>query len=469
MEDLTASEQRRLMECMKEPKFLELLSEYAKEISDPKNREENEQYLRELEKEGNLSNINCQIIFPQPCFCVQTRVINDENKPLFLNICSSDKIGRIEEVKTTDCSGKQGINYSIPLCISKKKIESKYQVYDVTYHPETSIRALGNVKFQQMIIQLAVETIERNYGEKLEQKYVVCDFQSKGNPSPIMLKGKNQEIVTSDKGSMHISSTQKQNENKDSDLAEKLTNAFERSILGENTGERLNDLKLPGSEKSSSKKLITELSSEKNNDVTDEGYTIPKYSIIHRGYFDMGDYTMQNNDTTYRIPRELVIKICLPRLISAVGIDLDISADMLMLKEDDKMYKLEIELPYKVYENNGEAKFDKKNKQLVVVLPVRKPEKPPSIPFTETMEVEQTIEKSTTNETVNNLEKQMNREETEESNMKFIESICQEKELLEPDVNHSVRATDTEKDQTQSRPTVVHNTVFTNRYLREID
>lgn len=69
MEDLSATEKRRLMECMKEPKFLELLSEYAKEISDPKSREENEQYLRQLEKEGNLNNINSEIIFPQPvCF-----------------------------------------------------------------------------------------------------------------------------------------------------------------------------------------------------------------------------------------------------------------------------------------------------------------------------------------------------------------------------------------------------------------
>ena len=51
MEDLTNDERKRLAECMKDSEFMNLLAEYAKEISDPKHRLENEQYLRQLEQE----------------------------------------------------------------------------------------------------------------------------------------------------------------------------------------------------------------------------------------------------------------------------------------------------------------------------------------------------------------------------------------------------------------------------------
>ncbi len=51
MEDLTNDERKRLAECMKDSEFMNLLAQYAKEISDPKHRLENEQYLRQLEQE----------------------------------------------------------------------------------------------------------------------------------------------------------------------------------------------------------------------------------------------------------------------------------------------------------------------------------------------------------------------------------------------------------------------------------
>lgn len=39
---------------MKDPKFGEILGEYMLEVSDPKNKEEHDNYLKQLEKDGEL-------------------------------------------------------------------------------------------------------------------------------------------------------------------------------------------------------------------------------------------------------------------------------------------------------------------------------------------------------------------------------------------------------------------------------
>ena len=48
---LTKEEQDRLSEAIKKPEFQELMNDYMQEISDPKNREEYDQYLKQCEDE----------------------------------------------------------------------------------------------------------------------------------------------------------------------------------------------------------------------------------------------------------------------------------------------------------------------------------------------------------------------------------------------------------------------------------
>jgi dynein assembly factor 2 len=65
MNDLTSKERKRLMECMQDDKFMELLADYAKEISDPNNRKETEEYLRQIENEqGSVEREGAQIMIP---------------------------------------------------------------------------------------------------------------------------------------------------------------------------------------------------------------------------------------------------------------------------------------------------------------------------------------------------------------------------------------------------------------------
>jgi len=43
---------KRIEKSMKKPEFMGLLNEYMVEISDPKNREEYDEYLRQMQREG---------------------------------------------------------------------------------------------------------------------------------------------------------------------------------------------------------------------------------------------------------------------------------------------------------------------------------------------------------------------------------------------------------------------------------
>ena len=68
-------------------------------------------------------------------------------------------------------------------------------------------------------------------------------------------------------------------------------------------------------------------------------------------------------------PSELVIQISLPDMFSAKDIDLDVLEHLLTL--ESKEHKLVLKLPYPVYEDQGEAKFDKAKHNLAVTLPVK--------------------------------------------------------------------------------------------------
>ena len=68
----------------------------------------------------------------------------------------------------------------------------------------------------------------------------------------------------------------------------------------------------------------------------------------------------------------LNIEIQLPLIQRAADVDLDVTTTSLSLKtEEGGKYKLDIELPYLVESDQGEAKFDKSQHLLKLSLPVR--------------------------------------------------------------------------------------------------
>ena len=74
-----------------------LLNEYMVEISDPKNKKEYDDWLRQMEQEGELPK-HMQLVQPRAEFCVKTTLTSARNKQqemkFFINMCSSEEIDR---------------------------------------------------------------------------------------------------------------------------------------------------------------------------------------------------------------------------------------------------------------------------------------------------------------------------------------------------------------------------------------
>lgn len=111
----------------------------------------------------------------------------------------------------------------------------------------------------------------------------------------------------------------------------------------------------------------------------------PTYHIVYRGKFELAEYMDKQSAAMakeFNRPKELVVKIELPKHQSAKGMDLDVSSKMIKLLVPS--YELlEVTLPFEVLESKGNAKFDKQRHQLHIILPVCPPEPSSCIPFVE--------------------------------------------------------------------------------------
>lgn len=91
---LNKDEMSKLSKAFQDKEFIKLFADYANEVSDPKNREENEAYLRQLEDEGRAEEVygkGSQLIVPEPDFVLKTRDLSSREK-FFVNLCTNEKV-----------------------------------------------------------------------------------------------------------------------------------------------------------------------------------------------------------------------------------------------------------------------------------------------------------------------------------------------------------------------------------------
>lgn len=107
---------------MRKPEFMGLLNEYMVEISDPKNKQEYDDWLRQMERENELPK-HMKLIKPTPEFCVKTRLTSAKNKmhemKFFVNLCSSSEMEKPGFAPYTNDKGEVGHNWKIPHSVGK--------------------------------------------------------------------------------------------------------------------------------------------------------------------------------------------------------------------------------------------------------------------------------------------------------------------------------------------------------------
>ena len=350
--NMTRDELNRFTEAMKKDEFRKLLVEYAEELADPVNRELYEKEIAQLEEERGM---NVTFIHPEKGFCLKTTQNGD--KKCFINICKNVNIEkpRSTQKRGTGEDGKptQGLFWEIPHTCSParddfdKSNKIKCVVYDVVFHPDSYRMGETNQRFNAILKDSAMDTIEKNYQVKLDRSNVkvLKHLEFKGRPTACVIK---KPVLNHDPPT-------------DDDPIKPLIDQIRQHSLDKQLDERL-------SQKQPSKKpsQVAEATTPPPTHAT------PKYSIIHRGQAEMQDCMNQIDNTFVAStrPKELVVSIELPLLKSSQNVALDVFEYRLQLESNEPNYRLDLKLPYPVQEAEAKAKFDKSKRCLNVVLPV---------------------------------------------------------------------------------------------------
>merc|ERR1712166_794344 len=263
---------------------------------------------------------------------------------VFINICSAIDAGLATSKSTT-----KGQTWNLPHMMGPPHMEqdknkTPCMTFDVCFHPDTLKRGFENIRFQQLLVTTALETIQEKttkFGQtvKLERNYRILKGVKAMGGKPNMLSVKLDE-----------------NETSTATAKTKSTNSMTAAASS----------LLSKKNKNQKKKK-----NKKNEKETNE---IFKCVIVESGQFDMRDY--MESVAKHRVrrlrPSKLVIRVTLPGLKSLENVELDVSERALVLVVPGKP-KFEKKLPYPVNSDKGKAKFHKNRSLLEVTVPVLPP------------------------------------------------------------------------------------------------
>ncbi|CAF3406980.1 unnamed protein product [Rotaria sp. Silwood1] len=378
--NLSNDELKRFSDAFKNEEFRKLFMEYAEELNDPTNRELYEKEIRAVEEQRGS---DVTFIHPKPGHVLKT-TINSKNK-CFINIATNEHVDKPSYNKSTETNGKQGVQWSLPHCLAGPHEDIDHEskpctVYDVIFSPDTYRMAETNVKFMKMVEDSALDSVENNFHCKLDRNNIKkLKMKFKGIPKATIIRKKKENQQQETKND-----TENELKQETDDIIEKaISNAQNHKVVLSSHNRAVNPP--PPSTNINS--------SETMKPCTDEnGFTIPTYRIIHRGEFDMQDCT---NSLVPQVrsmrPKELIVEIDLPLCASSSNVDLDVCERSLKLHCNSPKYSLDLHLPYPVRESDSHARFDKKQRKLLVTLAVIK--ETPSI-----IEVDTNIDMKETNE-----------------------------------------------------------------------
>lgn len=337
--NITREEIENLKEALKKDEFRKLLAEYAEEITNQENRKKYQEEIIQLEAERG---VDCTFVNPEPGFVVKTSV--DGKKKAFVNICKNKAIAEPWSKPVIQDNSK-GLSWSIPFSQAPgredhDKKRNRCVVYDVVFHPNTLHLAEKNPAFKKLVVDTALSAIEDSYNVKLDKKNLKYPkLKFKGIPVATVIRKKSKK----------------------------------QPVLTEEEIEFQKNIKYPAPPPAEDEKKPVVRNFDNRNE--DKGkYTIPKYAIKHRTGIDLQEFTYDKNcKINCAIPKELVIEVNLPLLSSTKEVALDVMEKSVhLICEKPAKYKLDIQLPYSVNEEQGNAKFDKDDRLLIITLPVIK-------------------------------------------------------------------------------------------------
>lgn len=332
--NVTRDEVTKIGEALKQKEFRQLFIDYCEEITDPENRKLYEKEITQLERERG---ININFIHPEPGYVIKTS--GNGTTKTFINIATNEKVDKPTSVSTTKADGERGLTWTLPhiLAPPRRDVDKKgdlCHVYDVVFHPDTLHLAKRNNAFRQLVNDTAIDAVQQSFQVQLDRTNIkLPKISYKGLAKPTVIRKK--------------------------------IDGFDVSTVEPSP---IDSIYPRVQHDSNAKPNVV-----KESDEPIEKYTTPKFKIVQRRDVEYHEMTDElDAKINLAIPKELVVTIDLPLLTTTQDANLDVTNKQItLMSEKPAKYKVEIALPYEVYEENGSARFDKSKRQLIITLPVR--------------------------------------------------------------------------------------------------
>lgn len=331
--NITRDEVNRIGEALKHEEFRKMFVDYCEEISDPENRKIYEQEIKQLEKERG---VDVTFINPLPGYVIKTS--SDGTTKTFINIATSEKIEKPSSVTSSNAEGQRGLTWSLPYTLAppRRDLDKKSElchVYDVVFHPEALHLASRNAPFRKLVNDTAIDAIQKAHGVVLDRanmKFPKISYKGLAKPTVIRKRIAGYDEKTTEPSP-------------------------------------IDSIYPPMPDEFKVQPIVVEPTAPPADD-----FTIPKYKIVQRRGVEFHEMTHEiDAKLNLTIPSELVVTIDLPLLNSSQDATLDVTNKRIhLVSEKPARYRLDVNLPYDVKEENGSAKFNTKDRQLIITLPV---------------------------------------------------------------------------------------------------
>ncbi|XP_031550011.1 PIH1 domain-containing protein 1-like, partial [Actinia tenebrosa] len=253
---------------------------------------------------------------PDPGFVLKSKISSEgREKKVFVNICTSKHIPKAKEVTEKELAeildSEDPMRYRVPLSLGEPHAEidksgNGCTVYDIVIHPSFLKKVQENSFFQNFFLTVVFQGLEEKYGLELDRNWTILkNKKSMGKVQSHFIRNKSKPVI------------------------------MDMENNSQNTSQ-------PVVKDGAQPNKIQEI--EPDVRPTPE----PKYRVLI--------------EPPEGVPEFVVLEISLPGVKSAKVIDLDVSGDRLVLQVNTDLYRLDIQLPHDVDNEECGAQFNKKTK-----------------------------------------------------------------------------------------------------------
>lgn len=360
---ITRQEARDLLTALDKPEFGGLMDGYLKEISEPKNVIESNQYLKETEEKNDLPS-NVKLAKPEKGFCIRSEKFSikhpGQRKKVFINICS------LKDVKEPTSNDQH--MWSLPYLLNKGRHDQDKKgkvcmTFDVVFNPKAIELSKENIMFKKFVCDTAINGINSQILSKEEEKissdFVVKKFDYKGLEVAYI------NVHSLTKGDMDDRKEPSEYHKTEAMREVERIQEENKKKMGLDKEEDIYDQVDVDDKDHVNETLKVQKEMDKDSKT-------PLYKIKYSDTFEIKNFFYEPSaladDVKYTY-KNMIVEINTPLMGGAADANLEVDVKRLKFSYKD-IYLLDIDLPMEVNNESVKAKFDKSKKILTLTMEI---------------------------------------------------------------------------------------------------